>query len=62
MRGCETDHFTQSSEPGSSFGIVTKVSDEKKTEEFTPDYRRGLIFLVCMASMPALEPLFNGHR
>jgi len=30
MPGYETDHFTKNSEPGSSFDIVTKVSDEKK--------------------------------
>lgn len=44
MAGHETDHFTQNSEPGSSFRVVTKVSDEKKNEEFTFFHRRGLIF------------------
>jgi len=38
MTGYETDHFTENSVPGSSFGIVTEVSDEQKnTEEFTFD-------------------------
>jgi hypothetical protein len=43
MTGYETDHLTQNSEPGSSFGVVTEVSDVK-TEEATSDRRRGLRF------------------
>jgi hypothetical protein len=57
MTGYETDHFTQNSEPGSSFGIVTEVSDVK-TEEFmfrSPAWTA--IFLISMVSMSALEPI-----
>lgn len=65
MTGYETDHFTKNSVPGSSFGIVTEVSDVK-TEEITLDRRRGLIFFsspchLCQLWCPSSD-LVNGYQ